>query len=743
MRIPITQTELIAMPNIAWRKFLDFLFAKDLEHTPIQKATALCSRYYFGMQGDGHKGFFDYYDYIDKDELAQALAALVTPEFAENLTEAIENGSNDNYAKTNAWFFENGNTLLNAIEEIWQNNTDEFYEIIDENYTLVPPKDGVWVGAIIAAVVGVFMFIAASTNPNPEDRRLFILVSIFTLAFIGLAFILYAKRLRLSVKKDVLTACFLFLMKRTIRFDEISDVKERSKDITIYANGRRFVKINKRANGFGMLWAQLNIAEKIVDKQKIDFSIRLPKVTIINSIIWLLICVGAFIWTYQWVYHPTHIYVKVFLLAAMLTSFGYFFCCLQWKITVLANNIVVKKAFRNESEYQISDIIQVNIENQKMVIWVNEKIAANIPDACEGYPDLVKRLQNANIPFFRDGKRWKYETVPIEEQLVTLGNLGIHPKHDDFIEWVRSQWGIEVVKADPYNLLMLLGGARKSGDTWEYFSDDVFFFDMECVDDSNSYMVILERLAALSKGAFNITNICSEVDHDSEKASVSFDYNNATYRWDLDYYDDWFDPCIIRKINDLLMSGGSARFFYGCYPPGEQGVIIVFDSEKMIEELNLLTDYPFAKMETVQTTGGFSVKQNRSNIKGSIFSTAVFGSFLILTLLTREAPVSNADVAQNFILHACLCALTFMGLIFLINALRWKLMVTDDILSVRRMIGKEKTYAVKSIIRVDMKTGSAWLRIGKKKIRVAKNCENVSMLMARLHAEKIPFYYKQ
>lgn len=754
MRIPITQTELIAMPNIAWRKFYDFLLDRDIEYTPVQKTAALCLRYYFGIQGSGHTGFFDHYYDISKDELAQALVTFNTPQFAENYLEAAESGLEDDYKKTDAWFFENANILLNAIEEFWRNNTDEFYEIVDENYTIRPPKDGFWAGAIIVAVVFAFGVIAAMTNPNPEDRLLFIPITIIGLMFAGLVLAMYAKRWSITVKKDLLTFHFLFQKRRAIRTDDTFEARKYSKGVIIYAHGRKLIKVSREAREFGMFWAQLSLAEKIVDEQKVNFSIRLPKTTIINSFIWPLISVGALIWTFQRDYNPASIYEKLFFSAAMLASLLYLARCLLWRVIITENTIAVKKAFSYGSEYQIPDITQVNIEKKRTVVLVNDRIALKITDACSGYHDLVSRLQSANIPFYRNGNRWRYETIPIEEQLLTLSNFGINPKHDDFIEWLCSEWETDVVRSDPYGLLMLLGGVRNRGGSYERLSDDVFYFDTGCVDDSGSYRTILERFIALSKGAFCIENLHSEVDHDNKKASISFEYKNTDNNWDLGYNDDGFDFGVIMKINRLLKNNGSKRFFYACHPPDEQGLIIIFNSEEMIEKLNSLTDFPFILhisetlaidklgMKRAQITNNFIVKQNRSNIKGSIFSIVVFGGFLVLMLFNGVIPINEGDKAQNIILYACLFTLTILSLAFLLHALRWKLMVSEDCLSIRNMIGREKPYSIKSITRVNLKTGSIVVCIGEKKIKVTINCENFHTLMALLDAEEIPFFYK-
>jgi len=186
----------------------------------------------------------------------------------------------------------------------------------------------------------------------------------------------------------------------------------------------------------------------------------------------------------------------------------------------------------------------------------------------------------------------KKKTIPILEQLNTLLSIGIRPKQDDFLDWVCDEWGKETVESDPYNLMLFsLGGERENGDLWERLSDDIYSFDTECVEDSNIYEVVLERLVTLSKGSYAISDLHSEVDHDNKKVTVSFAYNDIHYQWSLKYNNDWFDCDVIGKINFLLRNNGSSNFFYTSSP--DQNLIVVYTSKDAIGKLNLLSTVPF------------------------------------------------------------------------------------------------------------------------------------------------------
>jgi len=424
-KIQITNTELYGMPGYAWNMFNRRIRDKRVEQTPIQKTIALCLTYdteiydYRDWGGTdlleeedidaidtrdwfhGHLDFFDFCETndIDIDELAQALITVNMPEFAENLNKAAKSRQDDICHEADVWYVDNADDLLDAIQVYWRSKFDEIFEIVDENYTMRPPKDGFWVGMFIVAIFFILMLIAGTTNP---DGPPVLLMSICAsgLVLTGLILALYAIRWKISVIKDVITVCSPFRAKRIIRFDELSFAHTHRKGVIIYAQGKRLFLVSKAIPGFAytMFVAQLNMAEKIVDKQTAGFIVRQPKPTIIAGFIWPLISVWVLIWVLQRQMNPANIYEKAFFSAAVLASFWYLAHCLLWKVSVLENSIKVRSSFGLETEYQITDITKVEVTKQKMTVSVNGKKAFKVAITCDAYQDLRKKLQNADIP---------------------------------------------------------------------------------------------------------------------------------------------------------------------------------------------------------------------------------------------------------------------------------------------------------------------------------------------------------
>ena len=411
MRICITQTEL-RQPEDIWLYFHDFAMKRDFEYSPVQIAAVLCFRYgQIMLESESHAGYFDYCkecECNDEDELKQALADIGAEEFAENFIAAVENGAQENYDITDRWFFENSAHLFEAIEKYWQSHFDDFFEIVDENYTMLPA--GKTFGAGIICTVFFFAFMVISGFAAFLDNSLNPLVALFLFfAFspfiaLGLFVVFYAKLWSVSVEKDKITARLPFRKPRTARFDEISNIRQIQQGFIIYVNDKKFVVIRHDVSGFSMFLAQLYVNGKSPEQQKI-FAVRKKKaLTIFVGVFCALFCSCAFLAFFPWQDSFSNTPERVLFFVAALWSVLYLAHCLQWRITVSKDSISIRDLFRREKEYLISEISKVSLDDDKMSIFIHDKKAAKIPIISEGYHVFATRLRDKNIPFYRNGK---------------------------------------------------------------------------------------------------------------------------------------------------------------------------------------------------------------------------------------------------------------------------------------------------------------------------------------------------
>jgi hypothetical protein len=187
--------------------------------------------------------------------------------------------------------------------------------------------------------------------------------------------------------------------------------------------------------------------------------------------------------------------------------------------------------------------------------------------------------------------REKTASIALETQLETLSKLGISPRHDSFVEWLFDDCDRETIERNYWILLFTLGGERELDNGWEALSNDIYCFDMECVEDDDIYASILKKLSFYSKGSFEIENVSSAVSHEKKEASVSFEFRGTMYQWQLHYDGDWFDCTVINRINALLKNVGESKSFYTSSP--DQNLLVVYSTDEIIKELNNLVNVPF------------------------------------------------------------------------------------------------------------------------------------------------------
>lgn len=180
----------------------------------------------------------------------------------------------------------------------------------------------------------------------------------------------------------------------------------------------------------------------------------------------------------------------------------------------------------------------------------------------------------------------------IQNKLDILAGMGIRAKDEDFIEWLLEDWGKDRDESDLFTeVLYSLFGEREVNGIWTPLSDDVYWFDEECIEDDSDYECIIKRLSEITKGELSLRNIKAAIDHDNRAVSLSFEHNKVKYDWNPCYRYDWFDENIITKMNGLLQEQGSNKFFYNSAT--EQCANIIFSDEDTIRELNKMVSQPF------------------------------------------------------------------------------------------------------------------------------------------------------
>jgi hypothetical protein len=180
-------------------------------------------------------------------------------------------------------------------------------------------------------------------------------------------------------------------------------------------------------------------------------------------------------------------------------------------------------------------------------------------------------------PLFRK----KTVPIPLEQQLQTLAACGVVLAPEATLEDLYVFHTRQEHEAAPYQELIPTLGFSMERDNFSPLCHRLWMCDYECIDGDGSYVEVIERLHLMSGGSLPISAITDHVDLEEETAWVEFDLGGTRVHWDAKVDNDWLDPYIIVKFDQLLRINTSPFHIYSnhrdfgqsaflaCFTPGE------------------------------------------------------------------------------------------------------------------------------------------------------------------------------
>jgi hypothetical protein len=137
-------------------------------------------------------------------------------------------------------------------------------------------------------------------------------------------------------------------------------------------------------------------------------------------------------------------------------------------------------------------------------------------------------------------------------QLAELAKLGIVPSADVTDEDWTSFYPIAEYEAAPYQKTIETLGCEVQRDPFTPMCPRLWMCDYERIEDHGSYRDVIDRLQLMSDGRLPISGITDYVDIEESKAWVEFDLQGQRVHWDAKIDNDWLDPSIVVKFDELL-----------------------------------------------------------------------------------------------------------------------------------------------------------------------------------------------
>jgi len=183
--------------------------------------------------------------------------------------------------------------------------------------------------------------------------------------------------------------------------------------------------------------------------------------------------------------------------------------------------------------------------------------------------------------------------ISLEKQVEELAKCGIRLKPEFTVDTLLNEFS-----RDRYEERSYIGAIiRMAGYSNEVpLSNNLWYLDTECVEDTGSYAMIAERFRDLAQGELPIENIRDHVDHANGDAWVAFELHGETIEWHARVKDDWIDPEMLSNFCALLKQESSTRRYTFLDLKG-QDCIIGCATEDELLRLRKLTGMKFSWLE--------------------------------------------------------------------------------------------------------------------------------------------------
>lgn len=155
------------------------------------------------------------------------------------------------------------------------------------------------------------------------------------------------------------------------------------------------------------------------------------------------------------------------------------------------------------------------------------------------------------------------KAMKLEDLLAKLRSCGIAMLPGRTTVELLASFPREELEKEPMLLVTQLGGEVEAEPWGRRFSDNLWHFDTECIEDHGAYVNIAEHMATIAGPALPLTEIRDYVDIEEGKAWLEFNLDGTVYHWDAEVDDDWVDASILSRFAELLRSReGRVRFTY-------------------------------------------------------------------------------------------------------------------------------------------------------------------------------------
>ncbi len=193
--------------------------------------------------------------------------------------------------------------------------------------------------------------------------------------------------------------------------------------------------------------------------------------------------------------------------------------------------------------------------------------------------------------------RKKTSPIPLEQQLKALADCGVRLSPEATMDDLFMFHPREEHEATPYKELIPTLGFEMERDSFAPICHRLWMCDYERIDDHGAYTDVVARLNQMSEQSLSISNIKDHVDVEAGKAWVEFDLAGSRVHWDAEVDNDWLDPHVVVKFDNLLKTRGTPFRIYSNHTDFGQSAFFACLTTGEFERFQKLATFKLREIE--------------------------------------------------------------------------------------------------------------------------------------------------
>ena len=176
--------------------------------------------------------------------------------------------------------------------------------------------------------------------------------------------------------------------------------------------------------------------------------------------------------------------------------------------------------------------------------------------------------------------------VTLEQQLETLAQLGLTLNDGVTVDDLLYSWERGEYENQPFDTILFMLGSEIEREPWgRNVCDRAWNFDVECIEDTGSYVTIVRNLCRVAGTPDLISALEDFVDIEHGTAWLKYTIDGEDRHYTIAVDNDWADPETVSAVMEDIERDG--KRFYG--KDNGQASIWFYLDQPTADKLNALT----------------------------------------------------------------------------------------------------------------------------------------------------------